>query len=87
MFALDAGESIKKCCQSAQIASSNAPRCCQATECTRVAHRGIVIESANLTRTTVLCGMHFLEACSYCPDLQVAEWALLSHLVRLKHAM
>lgn len=86
MFKLLAGERIKACYSLTRgpvpVAATWA---CQSPACDRMTHRIIVIDGPNGEKFRALCGVHFLLACRDCPDLQVAELALL--LSRMNLAM
>jgi hypothetical protein len=80
MLVLVVGEEIKECRSLFECPTQNvATEYCHAPQCERIGYRLIVIESRGRTRTLVLCGLHFLEACRDCKQLEVAEWYLLSN--------
>lgn len=84
MHLLGVGEKIAEC---RRLFTGHVQNCvtesCSAPECGRLGHRLIVIESVLSRRTIVLCGIHFLEACRDCKELEVAEWNGHHHKVHV----
>ncbi len=88
MRLLEVGETVKGCGRlSCGFAQDSADRRCEAAECSRLGHRAIVIESTDSKRTIVLCGLHFLEACRDCKELECLEWNTLPRPYGLHRAV